>query len=98
MGNGANGQSTGGGRSFVNGGQGGTQGQNGGVGGFGGGGGAKYEGGGGGGFAGGDVVPENQYDSIFPESGAKSWNVGTDQSNTTGVNMGDGLLKVKLIQ
>lgn len=84
-----------GGKSFANGGKGGERDVNGGRGGFGGGGGAMYEGGGGGGYCGGSVVLENEYNSSFPYYGAKSWNVGKDQNNLSGVNKGDGRVKVE---
>eukprot|EP01129_Flabellula_baltica_P004834 TRINITY_DN1717_c0_g1_i1.p1 TRINITY_DN1717_c0_g1~~TRINITY_DN1717_c0_g1_i1.p1 ORF type:complete len:329 (+),score=76.02 TRINITY_DN1717_c0_g1_i1:460-1446(+) len=60
-----------GGKSFVNGGLGGTGSYA--SGGFGGGGGAQYEGGGGGGYQGGYIANSNQYSTAYPQYGATSF-------------------------
>jgi len=60
-----------GGKSFTNGGQGGTGSY--GNGGFGGGGGSQYEGGGGGGYQGGIVANDNSYSTPYPNYGATSF-------------------------
>ncbi len=76
-----------GGLSFANGGTGGI-GQNN-EGGFGGGGGSLYEGAGGGGYTGGGVITTNSYNGPQP-TGAGSYNGGTSQSNSAGVQAGNG--------
>ena len=87
-----------GGVSFINGGNGGNRDSNyGGAGGFGGGGGSRFEGGGGGGYSGGRVVPTNQYDTSYPTYGAGSYNSGVNQTNTAGVNVGDGYVTITLV-
>jgi hypothetical protein len=59
-------------------------------GGFGGGGGSLYEGGGGGGYHGGKAPNINQYTTNYPNYGAGSYNSGTNQNNSAGVNVGHG--------
>jgi len=86
-------------KSFTNGGVGGTYGLAGGDGGFGGGGAgeASYpSGGGGGGYEGGD----SGISSWSPEGngqGGKSFNDGSNQSNSSGVNSGDGSVTITYI-
>ena len=83
------------GLSFVNGGAGGIRCKcNGGDGGFGGGGGAYYEGGGAGGYTGGSVVNTNTYNTNYPNYGAGSYNSGINQSNSSGVRIGNGLVVI----
>jgi len=86
--------------SFINGGVGGTLGESGGRGGFGGGGSGAQSypsGGGGGGYEGGD----SGISSWSPEGngqGGKSYNDGTNQSNSSGVNSGDGSVTITNIE
>jgi len=99
-GNGANaleGNATGG-QSFTNGSVGGSRDSSyGGNGGFGGGGGTRFEGGGGGGYSGGTVVPTNQYSTSYPTYGAGSYNIGSNQTNTSGANNGHGNVTITKI-
>ena len=89
--NGANYSSSTGGQSFTNGGMGGLKFDTGYAdGGFGGGGGSRFEGGGGGGYHGGKASDVNQYNTSFPNYGAGSYNSGTNQNNSAGVNVGHG--------
>ncbi|MES2285246.1 MAG: glycine-rich protein [Bacteroidota bacterium] len=93
-GNGGNGPSSGqcGGTSFVNGGDGGTTGSacRGGFGGGGGTHGGGWGGGGGGGYSGGGASNSSQYGG----GGGGSYNVGTAQSNTSGVKSGHGQVQI----
>ena len=83
------------GKSFLNGGMGGIKAtSNSGDGGFGGGGGSLYEGGGGGGYHGGSVVPINEYTSSYPSYGSGSYNIGSNQVNSSGVNTGHGYVVI----
>ncbi|KAL0216077.1 hypothetical protein P9112_008261 [Eukaryota sp. TZLM1-RC] len=97
--NATSGNSTGG-KSFINGGIGGTSDTISASftahGGFGGGGGTRYEGGGGGGYTGGRVVPQNQYNNTFPEYGAGSFNSGRNQVNK-GTNEGHGYVTISCV-
>lgn len=77
-----------GGRSFINGGQGGdNQPSPLGDGGFGCGGSSSSEPGGGGGYSGGGVKKNDTY---LQAGGGGSYNIGTEQENTAGVNKGHG--------
>lgn len=88
-----------GGKSFVNGGQGGSHSDKtyGGDGGFGGGGGAFHEGGGGGGYTGGSGVPQSQYNTSYPQYGAGSFNAGKNQSSSVSTASPQGKVVVTLL-
>ena len=96
--NGANYSSSTGGQSFTNGGIGGLKFDTGYAdGGFGGGGGSQFEGGGGGGYHGGKASDVNQYNTSFPNYGAGSYNSGTNQNNSAGVNVGHGKVVITFL-
>ena len=96
--NGANYSDSTGGQSFTNGGVGGLRNSsNYADGGFGGGGGSLYEGGGGGGYHGGKAPNTNQYTTNYPHYGAGSYNSGTNQSNSAGVNVGHGKVVITFL-
>ena len=96
--NGENYSSSTGGQSFTNGGVGGLKyGSGHADGGFGGGGGSQYEGGGGGGYHGGKASNSNQYSTNYPQYGAGSYNSGTNQSNSGGVNVGHGKVVITFL-
>ena len=99
-GNGESSSSCDGGRSFLNGGLGGScWSQRHSNGGFGGGGAAESYPGGGGGYSGGGIevslVPEH---SETVAGGGGSYNAGTNQQNTEGIRQGDGEVIIKLVQ
>jgi sporulation protein YlmC with PRC-barrel domain len=80
-----------GGKAFIYGGSGGTQGTSGAQGGFGGGGANGWWGGGaGGGYSGGGGGSTDNYGG----GGGGSYNNGTDQNNTAGINSGDGYVTI----
>ncbi|EFC41714.1 predicted protein [Naegleria gruberi] len=84
-----------GGKSFKNGGEGGTfSNACGANGGFGGGGGSLYEGGGGGGFGGGECTPQNNYGVHYVTHAAYSYNEGVKQEGTPDSNNGDGYVEL----
>jgi hypothetical protein len=98
--NGKDGESCTGGKSFINGGEGGQRQSDyvyGADGGFGGGGAAFHEGGGGGGYIGGNCVPQNQYNSVFNDYGAYSFNSGDNQCNQANFNPNDGQVTIEYL-
>jgi hypothetical protein len=84
------------GKGFVNGGVGGQNQTASGIGGFGGGGGGWHyggHGGGGGGYSGGGTGGSGYYGG----GGGGSFNAGTNQSNSSGINTGNGVVTITLI-
>ncbi|KAF0978898.1 hypothetical protein FDP41_001968 [Naegleria fowleri] len=95
---GSNGDQCVGGKSFLNGGEGGTFSNSCGAnGGFGGGGGSLYEGGGGGGYCGGICVLQNDYSNRHEDDGALSFNSGVDQEEYPDDNDSDGYVKINRV-